>query len=40
VIGQDGVVAYAEINPDFTRRPEPDDVLPVLDALKAAYASS
>ena len=40
VIGQDGVVAYAEINPDFTQRPEPDDVLPVLDALKAAYASA
>jgi peroxiredoxin len=40
VIGQDGVVAYAEINPDFTQRPEPDDVLPVLDAFKAAYASS
>jgi peroxiredoxin len=40
VIGQDGVVAYAEINPDFTQRPEPDDVLPVLDALRAAYAAS
>jgi peroxiredoxin len=38
VIGQDGVVAYAEINPDFTQRPEPDDVLPVLNALKAAFA--
>jgi hypothetical protein len=23
VIGQDGVIAYAEINPDYTRRPEP-----------------
>jgi peroxiredoxin len=40
VIGQDGVVAYAEVNPDFTQRPEPDDVLPILDALRAAYASS
>ena len=34
VIGQDGVIAYAEINPDYTRRPEPSDVLPVLDQLK------
>jgi peroxiredoxin len=35
VVGQNGVVAYAEINPDYTQRPEPDDLLPVLDALKA-----
>jgi peroxiredoxin len=23
VIGTDGVIAYAEVNPDYTRRPEP-----------------
>jgi peroxiredoxin len=34
VIGQDGVIAYAEINPDYTRRPEPSDVFAVLDELK------
>jgi len=34
VVGQDGVIAYAEINPDYTRRPEPSDVFPVLDRLK------
>lgn len=33
VIGQDGVIAYAEINPDYTRRPEPSDVFAVLDHL-------
>jgi peroxiredoxin len=33
VIGQDGVIAYAEVNPDYTRRPEPTDVLAVLDQL-------
>jgi peroxiredoxin len=33
VIGQDGVIAYAEINPDYTRRPEPDELLPVLERL-------
>ncbi len=39
VIGQDGVIAYAEINPDYTRRPEPSDVLPVLDQLKRSSAA-
>ena len=33
VIGQDGVIAYAEVNPDYTRRPEPDELLPVLEHL-------
>ncbi len=35
VIRQDGVIAYAEVNPDYTRRPEPSDAFPVLDALRA-----
>jgi peroxiredoxin len=30
VIGQDGIIRYAEVNPDYTRRPEPSDMLPVL----------
>jgi peroxiredoxin len=30
VIGQDGTILYAEVNPDYTRRPEPADMLPVL----------
>jgi peroxiredoxin len=30
VIGQDGVIRYAEVNPDYTRRPEPADLLPAL----------
>jgi peroxiredoxin len=38
VIDQDGVVAYAEINPDYTNRPDPSELLPVLDSLKAARA--
>jgi peroxiredoxin len=33
VIGQDGVIAYAEVNPDYTRRPEPDELLPTLERL-------
>ena len=33
VIGQDGVIAYAEVNPDYTRRPEPSDMFPVLERL-------
>lgn len=35
VIGSDGVIAYAEVNPDYTRRPETQDMLPVLAKLKA-----
>ena len=35
VIGQDGVIAYAEVNPDYTLRPEPDSMLPVLERLTA-----
>lgn len=35
VIGRDAVIAYAEINPDYTRRPEPSDLLPVLKKLAA-----
>jgi peroxiredoxin len=30
VIGQDGVIVYAEVNPDYTRRPDPETLLPVL----------
>jgi peroxiredoxin len=38
VIGQDGTILYAEVNPDYTRRPEPQDMLPALRhaALMAA----
>jgi peroxiredoxin len=31
VIGQDGVVLYAEVNPDYTHRPDPSEMLPILD---------
>ncbi len=30
VIATDGTVLYAEVNPDYTRRPEPDELMPVL----------
>jgi peroxiredoxin len=30
VIAQDGMVLYSEVNPDYTRRPEPEDMLPPL----------
>lgn len=36
IIAQDGVIAYAEVNPDYTRRPEPAHLLPVLQQLRAA----
>ena len=33
VIGTDGIIAYAEVNPDYTRRPDPSEMLPVIDRL-------
>jgi len=39
VIGTDGVIAYAEINPDYTQRPDPSELLPVLDRMRASKAA-
>jgi peroxiredoxin len=39
VIGTDGAIAYAEVNPDYTRRPDPFELLPVLDRLRAGVAA-
>lgn len=39
VIGTDGIVAYAEVNPDYTRRPDPSELLPVLDRLAGRRAA-
>jgi hypothetical protein len=37
VIGQDGTILYAEVNPDYTHRPEPEDMLAALrQAIRAA----
>jgi len=38
VIGRDGVIRYAEVNPDYTRRPEPSDLLPTLRSQVARAA--
>jgi peroxiredoxin len=38
VIGQDSVIRYAEVNPDYTQRPEPADILAVLRHLTARAA--
>jgi len=35
VIGQDGTILYSEVNPDYTRRPEPEDMIPVLQRANA-----
>ena len=35
VIGRDRLIRYAEINPDYTRRPNPEDLVPVLRSLNA-----
>src|ERR1700744_4858458 len=39
VIGTDGVIAYSEVNPDYTQRPDPSELLPVLDRLVASKAA-
>jgi peroxiredoxin len=39
VIGRDNTIAYAEVNPDYTRRPEPSELLPVLDRLRLSTAA-
>jgi peroxiredoxin len=39
VVGTDGIIAYAEVNPDYTRRPDPSELLPVLDRLKTSQAA-
>jgi len=39
VIERSGIIAYAEVNPDYTQRPDPYQLLPVLDALATARAA-
>lgn len=39
VIGRDGLIIYAEVNPDYTRRPDPEDLLPALRQAAAAVAT-
>jgi peroxiredoxin len=36
VIAQEGTILYAEVNPDYTRRPDPEELLPALQKLRAA----
>lgn len=38
VIGQDGVIHYSEVSPDYTRRSEPEDMIPVLQRAAAVKA--
>ncbi|MGH8782692.1 peroxiredoxin-like family protein [Paraburkholderia sp.] len=35
VIGQDGIVLYSEVNPDYTHRPDPSDMFAVLEKAAA-----
>ena len=37
VIGQDGIIAYAEINPDYTLWLEPSDVFPILVCSRRTF---
>jgi peroxiredoxin len=38
VIARDGTIVYAEVNPDYTRRPDPEELLPVLDRTSTVAA--
>jgi peroxiredoxin len=40
VIARDGSIVYAEVNPDYTRRPEPAELLPALLRLRRAAAAA
>jgi peroxiredoxin len=39
VISTSGIIAYSEVNPDYTQRPDPSELLPVLDRLRASKAA-
>jgi len=39
VIAPDGVIAYSEVNLDYTHRPDPSELLPVLDWLRSLKAA-
>lgn len=34
VVDRAGVIQYAEVNPDYTRRPDPDELFPVLERIR------
>jgi peroxiredoxin len=38
VVGQDGTILYADVNPDYTQRPEPEELLRVLDEAATGSA--
>jgi peroxiredoxin len=35
VIDRNGTIVYAEVNPDYTHRPEPEELLPALEETTA-----
>tara|TARA_R110001583_G_scaffold161213_2_gene313129 strand:+ start:105 stop:800 length:696 start_codon:yes stop_codon:yes gene_type:complete len=38
VIAPDGTIVYAEVNPDYTRRPDPSEILPAIRKAAAGVA--
>lgn len=39
VIGRDRTIAYSEVNPDYTQRPDPSVLYPILDKLHSSEAA-
>jgi peroxiredoxin len=40
VVNQNSVIAYAEVNADYTRRPDPSELLPVLEQLRRSSSAA
>ena len=38
VIGRDGTILYADVNPDYTHRPEPEEMIPALRSATSVAA--
>ena len=39
VVASDGTVVYAEVNPDYTVRPDPSELIPTLKQLKSTITT-
>jgi peroxiredoxin len=34
LVGKDGIIRYAEVNADYTRRPDPEELMPALVSIR------
>jgi peroxiredoxin len=38
IVDREGMIAYSEVNPDYTQRPDPSELLPTLNCLRQIHA--